>query len=179
MKSERATRWPEVLIVFAALALAAAVPVSGVIQARIATNEAATIGDVRTVIISQAAYRAANGGWYESNFACLVHRGGCIPMSPTTSPTFLDSQLGSLVPRSGYIRAIGSFGSVPAPPDPTVSASSVSEYVYAASPAAQGQTGVRGFGGDGSGYVCFSDDGVQPPSTNGLLTRGAFCRTLQ
>ena len=169
----------ELVIVAGALALTAAAPVAGVINARVASNEATTIGDVRTVIGAQAAYRSANGGWYEYNFACLATQGGCIPLSPTTDPTFLDSQLAGFIPRAGYRRAVGSLGSLPYPADPNLSPTSVSDYAYTASPVQQNQTGVRGFGGDGTGFLCFSPDGQQPPNTNGRLTRSPLCKPLQ
>jgi hypothetical protein len=34
----------------------------------------------------------------------------------------------------------------------------------------QGKTGVRGFGGDASGLICYSQDGSSPPNTIGQLT---------
>ena len=169
----------ELLVVAGALALTAAVPLAGVIRARVASNEATTIGDIRTVIVAQAAYRAANGGWYEGNFACLAIHGGCVPSSPSSNPTFLDSQVASLLPRAGYIRYIGSVGSAPVTADPTISMTSVSDYAYTASPVQQNQTGVRGFGGDGTGFICFSTDGAQTPSALGQLSRGPLCRPLQ
>ena len=179
MEHGRRVTWREALLLIGILALAAAVPVAAAIRSRVASNETAAIGDVRTVIAAQAAYRSANGGWYESNFNCLTQHGGCIPSSPISNPTFLDSQLASLVPRTGYARAVGSFGSVPTPADPSVSVSSVSDYVYTASPMQQTRTGVRGFGGDGTGFVCYSPDGARPPSVVGRLTRGPLCRPLQ
>ena len=44
----------------------------------------------------------------------------------------------------------------------------MSSYVYVASPVSQGQTGVRGFGGDSSGILCFSPGGVAPPTTGSV-----------
>jgi len=178
MNETRRTAPRDLLIVAGALALTAAVPVAAAIRSRVASNEATAIGDVRMVIAAQAAYRSANGGWYERNFACLATHGGCIPMSPTSDPTFLDSQLASLNPRAGYMRAIGSLGSAP-PADPNLSTTSISDYAYTASPVQQNQTGVRGFGGDGTGFICFAPEGIQPPSVGGRLNRTSLCRPLQ
>ena len=179
MNETRRTAPRDLLIVAGALALAAAVPVAAAIRSRVASNEATAIADIRTVIAAQAAYSSVNGGWYEYNFACLATHGACIPMAPASTPTFLDSQLAALTPKAGYVRAIGSLGGVPQPPDPTVSTTSVNAYVYTASPSQQGQTGVRGFGGDASGIVCFSEDGQQTPSTLGQLNVSYLCRTLR
>jgi hypothetical protein len=43
-----------------------------------------------------------------------------------------------------------------------------------------GQTGVRGFGGDGSGILCFSADGTEPQVSSGaLVINTADCNVLQ
>ena len=57
----------------------------------------------------------------------------------------------------------------------------MSSYVYRASPVSQGQTGVRGFGGDASGIICFSTTGVMPATTGtvGLDPTAASCNILQ
>ena len=169
----------ELLIVVAIIGIIAAIAIPSLLRARVASNESATIGDVRTVISGEAAYQSANGGWYEKNFACMTQKGGCVPSAPTNAPTFLDSQIAALTPKSGYARTTPSFGGVPTPADATVSSTSVSAFVYAATPTQQGQTGVRGFGGDSSGIVCYSNDGTQPTNTAGSLTPGVDCITLK
>jgi type IV pilus assembly protein PilA len=169
----------ELLIVVAIIGIIAAIAIPSLLRARVASNESATIGDVRTVISGQAAYQSANGGWYEKNFACMTVKGGCVPAVPTNSPTFLDSQIAALSPKSGYGREATEFG--PGTTDPTVSASSTSAYVYTATPMSGGQTGVRGFGGDASGIVCYSQTGVKP-TTDGsgqLKPDATLCITLK
>ena len=42
-----------------------------------------------------------------------------------------------------------------------------------------GQTGVRGFGGDSSGVLCFSPTGAAPTAAAGALTFNATCIVLQ
>jgi hypothetical protein len=57
----------------------------------------------------------------------------------------------------------------------------VTGYVYNATPVTQNQTGVRGFGGDHSGVLCFSGTGVQPATlaTIALNTVDPTCVPLQ
>jgi type IV pilus assembly protein PilA len=167
----------ELLIVVAIIGIIAAIAIPSLLRARVSANESATIGDVRTVLSSQAAYQSANGGFFESNFACMTQKGGCVPAAPTSSPTFLDSQIAALTTKSGYVRAIPTLGTPVV--DPNTSPSSVTAYVYAASPTQQGQSGVRGFGGDSSGIVCYSNDGLMVTNAAGVLVPGPGCITLK
>jgi type IV pilus assembly protein PilA len=145
----------EMLIVVAIIGIIAAIAIPNLLRARASANEAATVGDIRTVISSEAAYHSASGGYY-GTLACLTTPTGpgCIPNYPTNAPTFLDSQLG-MVPlvKSGYTR---SFVAAPVP-------GGLSCYVYTAVPANVGQTGVRGLAGDCSGRICYTPDGTAVP----------------
>ena len=157
----------ELLIVVAIIGIIAAIAIPSLLRARVSANESATIGDIRTVISAQAAFQSANGGWYAGTITCLnvVQSPLCIPSYPTNAPTFLDSAVASLSAKSGYARSFGP-GGTPTPLNTQVSGpTSVSSYVYTASPVSQGQTGVRGFGGDSSGVLCFSPAGVAPATT--------------
>jgi type IV pilus assembly protein PilA len=169
----------ELLIVVAIIGIIAAIAIPSLLRARVAANESATIGDVRTVVSSQAAYQSANGGWYEKNFDCMTLKGGCVPNVPTNSPIFLDSQIAALTPKSGYGREAAETGL--GTTDPTVSPTSTLAYVYTATPVVLGQSGVRGFGGDASGVVCYSQTGARV-STDGsghLKPDSVLCITLK
>lgn len=50
-------------------------------------------------------------------------------------------------------------------------------YAYHATPTTIGQTGVRGFGIDCSGTICFTNDGSSVPSLNGVLS--STCNALR
>jgi len=149
----------ELLIVVAIIGIIAAIAIPSLVRARVSANESATIGDIRALISAQAAYQSANAGFYDGALSCLTapSNAACIPSYPGFAPTFLDSQLASLQPKSGYNRF---FQGGPVMALPTASGTSTAAYRYDATPVMIGQTGVRGYAADFSGRICFTIDGV-------------------
>ena len=87
----------------------------------------------------------------------------------------------TISPKSGYSRSNGGFGAAPPANTALYGTTSVSAYVYSASPVNVGQTGVRGFAGDSSGVICFSATGVHPPQngSGGISITPTTCNVLQ
>lgn len=153
----------ELLIVVAIIGIIAAIAIPALLRARVSAHESAALGDMRTLISAEAAYHGANGGFYGPP-SCLATPSNpvCIPSYPTNAPIFIDQNLASLLPKQGYSRSFQPGGA-------TGILSDLSCYSYHATPTVPGQTGVRGFGGDCSGMLCFTANGAAVPSTNGKL----------
>jgi TonB family protein len=137
----------------------AAIAIPSLLRARVSANEAAAIGDVRTIISAEAAYSSTSGGTY-GDLACLQEPKGCI--SGYAGPNFVDSSLGSGSDKSGYRRAFH-------PGAMTQGQKAYASYAYTATPVAQGQTGVRSFCGDATGWICFD------PSGSEIVPQGGSC----
>ena len=174
-------------MVASALSLLVAIPLAGIVaaiaipsllRARVSANEAAVIGDVRTVISAEAAYQSVNCGSY-GRLECLSNprSPGCIVDYPAAAPTFLDPALSSAQVKSGYQRSFHPGTEMVSSPGPGCpGGKGLESFAYTAEPAARGQTGVRGFCGDDSGRICYTTDGRAPSVTNGRC--GEDCTPL-
>jgi type IV pilus assembly protein PilA len=136
----------ELLIVVAIIGIIAAIAIPSLLRARVSANEAAAIGDTRTVISAEATYQSAASGFY-GELSCLSVPGPCI--AGYSGPSFLDNTIASTVVKQGYARVANYDSGVTVPGLTNAHAT----YCYEASPIVPATTGVRAFGGDASGVV--------------------------
>jgi prepilin-type N-terminal cleavage/methylation domain-containing protein len=142
----------ELLIVIAIIGIIAAISVPALLRARVSANEAAAIGDTRTVISAEAAYHSASSGYY-GTITCLSTPAGCLPAY--SGPTFLDSAIGvGTTQKQGYLRTWVEVADTSGP------AGSLESFCYQSRPSVQNKTGVRSFAGDGSGVVVENNAGI-------------------
>jgi uncharacterized membrane protein YhaH (DUF805 family)/type II secretory pathway pseudopilin PulG len=168
-----------VLAVPMMIGIVAAIAIPSLLRARVSANEAAAIGNVRMVISAEAAYQAANQGFYEGRSECLSRPEGCIPAY--AGPSFVDAAVFE-GPRSGYVLEL--HGGARPPTTAGTSPSSTEAFAVIAYPAVPGKTGVRAFCGDATGRVCAIVNGSREELVTGASGQpgvgcSAACRDLR
>ena len=124
------------------------------LAARVSANEAATIGDTRTIISAQMAYSASFEGHY-GELKCLAEPKSC--NSAYDGPYFVDAELAKATEKSGYKRSFKLAGD---------------SFAYASAPITPGSTGKRSFCGDASGMLCQNADGAAFDVSSGRCPEG-------
>jgi prepilin-type N-terminal cleavage/methylation domain-containing protein len=138
----------ELLIVVAIIGIIASIAIPSLLRARVSANEAATIGDIRSVLSAQTAFQNTAGFYGALTCLSTPASATCISGYPTDAPSFLDSSIATVTQKNGYSRTATVGTAAPAP-----NTSTYATFCYGATPVSLNSTGVRSFGGDHSGVV--------------------------
>ena len=147
-----------ILIMPMVIGIVAAIAIPSLLRARVSANEAAALGDVRTVIAAEAAYQTENAGYFD-RLECLGKPEQCIPGHHGSS--MIDPRLLSTPEDKGY-RRIFYPGPRAEPTPPKASPTSLMAFAYVATPVSPGKSGVRTFCGDATGIICHATGPVVP-----------------
>jgi hypothetical protein len=161
-----------ILVMPVLIGIVAAIAIPSLLRARVSANEAAAIGDVRSVIAAEAAYQSANAGYFDT-IECLARPEQCIP--GFRGPAFLSDRLAGRAVAHGY-RCRFHPGMTVEPTPVKASRSSLTSFAYVAYPDQPGRTGVRSFCGDSTGRVCSVASGAEPLVDSGACP--ADCRAM-
>ena len=137
----------ELMIVVAIIAIIAAIAIPNLLRSRMAANEAAAIGALRTLSSAQENYRNNSG---TNLYGTLAQLSGA-------TPPYIDSALGAGISRGYTVAIVGT-------PD-------ANAYVATAVPNSVGTTGNRGFFIDQSGVIRFTTNGTAPTTASPSLNQ--------
>lgn len=159
MKKQTGFSLIELLIVVAIILIIAAIAIPNLLRARIAANESAAVGALRTLNTAQITYQSTYPTVGFASALSQLSGVSCVPPGQTGA-CLIDSQLASGT-KSGYsFQLTGTSGT----PNPT--------YQFIASPITPNQSGVR--------YFCsFADAVIRFNATTSISTCGYGVNPLQ
>jgi len=164
-KRERGFSLIELLIVVAIILIIAAIAIPNLLRARIAANEAAAVGTLRTENSSLALYWSNWSSGYPPNMGVM---GGPPGPASCANNGLLDNVLAvaGAATKSGYtFNYAGNIGWPAGPPAPAC-AGGFQTYAVDATPLVVGSTGQRSFCTDESGVIRFDPTGAVMGATD-------------
>ena len=158
-KNQKGFTLIELLIVVAIILIIAAIAIPNLLRSRMAANEAAAVGGLRTIVTAQVTYYSTYNTGYAISLKALSGAAGAAATcaaSQLLDPTFNQDP----TPRQGYSFALVAANPPAAIPATACNATDDQTFTAVAVPITVGTTGQRSFCDDQAGAIYFNPLGT-------------------
>ena len=158
-KNQKGFTLIELLIVVAIILIIAAIAIPNLLRSRMAANEAAAVGALRTIITAQVTYYSTYNTGYSPTLAALSGPAGppaTCALSQLLDPTFSTDP----TPRQGYSFTMAAAGAPKVVPATACNGIDDQTFEVQAVPITIGTTGQRSFCDDQAGAIYFDATGA-------------------
>jgi len=158
-KNQKGFSFIELLIVVAIILIIAAIAIPNLLRSKMAANEAAAVGAIRTIVTAQVTYSSTYNTGYATTFTALSGAAGAA--ATCAAAQLLDPTFNAAIPaRSGYNFHMAANSAPAVIPATACNGADDQTFDVTAVPITVGTTGQRSFCDDQAGAIYFNPAGT-------------------